>query len=382
MNLHIVRNAVTHDSRVLKETRSIQASGLVGSVEIAGFMEPGYAVSESLEDRRSIWRAALRSRNLPKDLACQGVKYAEWYWQLIRRYRRAPLRVIHCHDLAPLPIAVRLKQLTGAKLVYDAHELETETAGMSGFRQRLARQLEKRLLPEADAMITVSTSIQAWYAERYPRPPIHLVRNIPETLNRTHDAVPLRTMFGVPEGALLFLYLGGLGKGRGIEIALQAFQEADVPHHILFMGSGPLTEAVKTAARTSDQVHYKEPVPPKDVIAHAAGADVGVSLIEDICLNYRYCLPNKLFESMLAGLPVLASDLPNQASVVQAFQAGWVVKNDVEAVAAYLRKLTYAEGLAKRQGLSERVKSLSWSNEELTLKKIYEELLGPSGGDV
>lgn len=378
--LHIVRNPVTHDSRVLKETRSVHQGGLFGQVEIAGFMEPGHSETETLDDGRTIWRASLRTRGLPKDLLSQGIKYAEWFHRLVRRYRNAPLQVIHCHDLAPLPIAVRLKQLTGARLIYDAHELETETVGSGGVRQRLARRLERRLIPRADAMITVSPSIQAWYAQRYPRTAIHLVRNIPDASAEREAAVPLRAMLGVPEDALLFLYLGGLGRGRGIETALQAFQQEGVPHHILFMGSGPLADSVRSAASRDPRIHYKAPVPPKDVIAHAAGADVGVSLIEDACLNYRYCLPNKLFESLLAGLPVLASKLPDQAAVVEQYQAGWVVEPDAASVAAFLRGLTRAEGASIRQGLAERVGELSWENEAKTLTGLYEDLLQVGGG--
>ena len=229
-------------------------------------------------------------------------------------------------------------------------------------------------------MITVSPSIQAWYAERYPETPIHLVRNIPEAPGDAHDIVPLREQFGVPEEALLFLYLGGLGTGRGIETALEAFQEQGVPHHILFMGSGPLTNAIRDAAGRDARIHYKEPVPPGEVIAHASGADVGLCLYEDTCLNHRYCLPNKLFESLLSGLPVLASNLPDQAAVVDLHGGGWVVENDPTSVAAFLRGLTRAEGLAMRKGLPERVSGLTWENESRTLTALYENLLQDGGG--
>jgi glycosyltransferase involved in cell wall biosynthesis len=373
--LHIVRNPVTHDSRVLKETKSIQDGGLFGQVEIAGFMEPGHSESEALGDGRTIWRAALRTRNLPKDLVSQAIKYAEWYRQLVRRYRTTPLQVIHCHDLGPLPIAVRLKRLTGAKLIYDAHELETETVGSRGVRQALARRTERSLMRHVDAMITVSPSIRDWYQKRYAGTPIRLVRNIPEAPDAPADAVPLREQLGVPEDALLFLYLGGLGKGRGIEAALEAFQRAEVPHHILFMGAGPLAERIKEAGQCCARVHYREPVPPAEVLAHAAGADVGVSLIEDACLNYRYCLPNKLFESLLAGLPVLASDLPDQAAIVRERQAGWVVPPTANSIASRLASLSAEDGRAMREGLPERVADLRWENEARELLDLYRGLL-------
>ena len=89
------------------------------------------------------------------------------------------MRVVHCLDVEPLPIGVRLKQLTGAKLVYDAHELETERTHLKKLRKRIVRVSERRCKPYVDAMITVSPSIQNWYRERFPRVPVSLVRNVP-----------------------------------------------------------------------------------------------------------------------------------------------------------------------------------------------------------
>lgn len=371
--LHLVRNPVSQDSRVLKETRSIMGAGLCGSVEIAGFHEPGYPEAETL-DGREVRRFRLATRQLPKDLLSQSVKYMEWYARLIRHYRRWPLRVIHCHDLAPLPIAVRLKRLTGARVIYDAHELETETVGNRGVRQRLARWVERQLVLNVDHMITVSPSIRDWYRQRFPNTPVTLVRNIPDAPEQPAAAEPLRAELGVPENALLFLYLGGLGRGRGIEIALEAFQDSRVSHHVLFMGDGPLREEVRAAGKRCGRIHYRPPVPPSEVLAHAAGADVGLCLIEDICLSYRYCLPNKLFESLLAGLPVLASDLPDQADLVRSRHAGWVVPNEPEEIAATLLRLVPGDVTTMRNGLAERTRDLRWTHEADAILAMYREL--------
>ena len=94
MILHIVRNPVTYDSRVLKETMSLVESGIMNKLEIAGFHEAGYCEFEEVSGR-TIWRVRLRTRPLPKDIISQSFKYAEWYARLVRRYRQTPLRVIH-----------------------------------------------------------------------------------------------------------------------------------------------------------------------------------------------------------------------------------------------------------------------------------------------
>jgi len=166
--LHIVGNPVTHDSRILKETRALQDSGIFGPVEIAGLMEHGHAAYEKLEDGRTIWRASLATRPLPKDLGSQTVKYMEWYARVVQRYRRMRIKVIHCHDLAPLLIALGLKRLTGARVVYDAHELETERAGSQGPRRLLACWFERNMIKSVLNVYENKNSHPL-----YHRPPAH-----------------------------------------------------------------------------------------------------------------------------------------------------------------------------------------------------------------
>lgn len=368
MNLHLVRNPVAHDSRVLKETQSLL--DVVKRLEICGFHEPGYELEETLGNR-VVRRIQLITRRLPKDIVSQSVKYVEWYARIVHRYRRMPLKVIHCHDLEPLPIAVKLKQLTGARLIYDAHELETEAQGSHGFRQELARWLERRLIPKVDAMITVSPSIRDWYQQRYPAVPVCLVRNIPDMPRQAIIPRSLRTQLKVQGDALLFIYLGGLVTGRSIESVLKAFADERVRHHVLFMGNGPLKTSVETAAQDCKRIHYMPPVPPVEVLSYAAGADVGLCPIEDTCLSNRYCLPNKLFESLLGGLPVLVSDLPDQANIVRSHKAGWVIPNNPEAMTTFLSNLSADEGRSLRSGLLERVSDLRWQNEARILLNIY-----------
>lgn len=373
VNLHIVRNTVSNDSRVLKETEALQRSGCFSRIDIAGFHKPGYAEHEDF-DGRALWRVKLKTRPLPKDIVSQALKFTEWQNRIVMHYRSQNLTAVHCHDLEPLPIAVRLKKLTGARLVYDAHELETERNGLKGLRKSLARHTENRNLKWIDAMITVSPSIQRWYAQQVPDLPVELVRNIPQRRHIAASPKDLRGRFSVSDDALLFIYLGGLARGRGIENMLAAFSDASIEHHLLLMGDGPLAGASRAAAETCDRIHYLPPVPPADVLAHAAGADVGISLIQDTCLSYRYCLPNKLFESVLAGLPVLVSDLPDQRQFVERYQAGWITSPETPAIIDSLRMITRDTWQQTRQGLAQRGQELDWQNEAARLIQLYDRL--------
>jgi hypothetical protein len=100
-------------------------------------------------------------------MAFQCIKYAEWAARICLAYRDTDLKVVHCHDRSALPVAILLKLLTRARVLYDAHELETERFGQTGMRKRLARLAEKAQFNLADAYMVVSDSISLWYAIAY-----------------------------------------------------------------------------------------------------------------------------------------------------------------------------------------------------------------------
>lgn len=373
VNLHIVRTAVSHDSRVQKESRTLARSGLFESVRVCGFHEPGYDERETLNGC-DVWRVSLRTRPLPKDIASQAIKYAEWYSRIVSAYRREDISVIHCHSLGPLPIAVRLKRLTGARLVYDAHELESEVFGAKGFRKSLARRMEEAMVPSVDAIITVSPSIREWYSEKFPGIPVSVLRNIPERPDHPIAPQPLRRELGVPDDALLLIFIGGLNAGKGIEQALEAFEHESVRHHLLCLGRGPLKPLVEAASARCRRIHYLPPVRPAELVDCVAGADVSVCLTLDSCLSRRFSLPNKLFESLVAGVPLIVSPLPELSRMVSEHNAGWVVETEGGRLRELLNKLTVQSVREKESGLADRVSHLHWENEARSLLNVYDSL--------
>ncbi len=374
INLHLVGNPVAYDSRVLKETASLAGSGLFEQVRVLG-LAAGATRTES-EGTRLIREVALRMRPLPKSLFFQSLKFMEWQWRLLRECRGLRVGVVHCHDLLPLPIAVRLKRRTGARLVYDAHELETEKSGLQGLRRRLAQRSERRMMRHVDAIVTVSPSIVDWYRDRHPGVEVVLVRNVPERVPVKETAEPLRDRLGVPDDAALFISIGGFGRGRGIERALCAFADDSVRHHVVFMGFGPLAGEIDAAAAGCARIHRIPPVSPDEVVWFAAGADVGLSLTEDSCLNHRFCLPNKVFESLVAGVPVLCSDLPDQANLIRGYGAGWTVGASIEALVRRLTEISIDDARRIRSDLPGRVAELGWEREAERLVDLYRRLLG------
>lgn len=374
--LHLVRNNFVSDSRILKETRSLVESGVVSEIEVVALCDDQLPERETLGPGRSVWRVPLTSRaRLPKDLLSQSVKYAEWAARILKRHGGQAWDVIHCHDLSPLPIAVALQKRTGAQLVYDAHELETEMMGLTGVRQRLARQVERRLMPRVDALITVSPSIVQWYADHYPGVDVTLVRNIPNRPPASAAPYPWRQHLGVADDARLFIYVGNLARGRGIPFLLQVFQRPDCRHHLLFMGSGALARDIEAARAACPRIHLHPPVALHEVVPRVAGADIGLSLVEDACLSYRYSLPNKLFECLQGGVPVMVNDLPDQGAIVRDTGAGWIASQSVPAFAAVLEGIDEADFQRKRAAARQAANTLDWSHEAQQLIDVYRRLL-------
>lgn len=379
LNLHLFGIDFKFESRTYKETDSLLNAGLVDQVEIVAFGDPGLPERETLgRPDRGLWRVPIRSRRvLPKNFLAQAVKYVEWSWRIIREYRRKEVAVIHCHSMLPLLLACLLKSMTGARLVYDAHELETEKYGLHGRRQRIARWLENALIKHCDAVLVVSPSIEHWYRQRYPDTPVVLVRNVPLAAP-TLTPYPWREELAIPEDALLFIFIGGLTQSRGIPAMLEAFGRKECRHHLLFMGAGAFESDVREVKQRASNIHLRPPVPMREVLNRAAGADVGMCLIEETCLSYRYSLPNKLFESLQAGLPVITADLPDQKALLEEAEAGWTCAVEPQAIAAVVDRLSHSAVAQCREGVKAIQGTLDWSHEAERLKATYQQLL-PSG---
>jgi len=371
--LHLVRNNFVSDSRILKETRSLMERGVTEQIEIVALSDGELAEHETLSPGRTVWRVPLASRaRLPKDLLSQSVKYAEWAARIIGRHKGYPWDVIHCHDLAPLPIAAMLAKRTGARLIYDAHELETEVLGLGGTRQLLSRRVERHFIQKADAIITVSPSIQAWYRETYPGLSVSMVRNVPyKAADSVLQPYPWRAELGVPDEAKLFIYVGNFASGRGIPLLLDVFTRADCRHHVLFMGSGGLESQVRRAAQECSRVHFHPPVPMAEVVGRVAGADIGVSLLEDTCLNHRYALPNKFFECLQGGVPVVVSDLLDQRNIITETGAGWVTAHAGDVFATVVNTIDETDYQRKRIAARKLAETIDWNNEAEQLVEVY-----------
>src|SRR5688572_26650609 len=137
--LHIFLSVAKQESRFLREALSMVNAGVCGKVQLAAKWEPGLLEHEELAPGVKVWRVRLRTLILPKAVPWQLIKHAEWRSRIVRHAQSLRPGIIVAHSLGALPTAVACKRMTGARLIYDAHELETERNGICGLRQSLDR---------------------------------------------------------------------------------------------------------------------------------------------------------------------------------------------------------------------------------------------------
>lgn len=377
INIHLYPSDITAESRMMKITASLKAFGYFEKILLIGIQSAKTPAQEVLDEAREIHRFArgigiVRGAFIRKILATLGWSLAVW-----RFTRGQRITVINCHSLPVLPLCVALKFRHRALLVYDTHELETETTESRGIRRVFAKLLERALIRYSDLNIVVGEMIAQWYADMYRITKPLVIRNIPElgaVSVQANDASPLRAALGLGEEAVIVLYVGKLSANRGIERLLDLFAEIPPPVHFVCMGDGALVETIQRYQALHANIHWLPPVPYAQVVAYARGADMGVSVIDHSCLSYTYAMPNKFFEYLQAGVPILIGDMPEQRAIVEAHNVGWVLPEEDAAARAFIRGIDREDIAVKKRNAAAVAHQYTWERERETLHAAYEAL--------
>jgi len=380
--LHIRKTSFFADSRIRKETRSIIDNGLGKKIKIIALWQKGLAVHEELDQQRQIWRVPLKLRSLPKDIFSQSLKYCEWALKILFKIRNENIEIIHCHDLPALPIGIFLKYWKKSQLIYDAHELETETSGLRGIRKRMKKIYERIFIRFADHVLVVSKSIARWYEDAYPGVKrISVIMNVPyrkqNTTNRRE--VNMKGILHIDEKDILFIYLGAYVRHKGVDMLLRVFTCLDAGRHIVFMGRGMLQPLIEEYSKKYKNIHIHPAVHPMDVVRYTRTADIGIAVRQSSVLNTKYALPNKFFEYLISGVPVITNDFPEVGGFIDRYNAGWKVNSDKDRLEKNLLEcignISKQEVDQKKREVIQLRDTIGWEKEEVKLIDVYESLL-------
>ncbi|MCO6431171.1 MAG: glycosyltransferase [Deltaproteobacteria bacterium] len=372
-NLVIYPTEFKHESRILKETQSVAEQGLMDRIIITALWREGLKEYEELDGKRLVWRVKLRCARLPKFFLTEILKYLELMFKLLLHFRNSKVSVVSCHSLSVLPIGALFKLFQRPRLVYTPHELETERTGLSGVRKKLSKLVERALMPFVDKIIVPSQGCADWYSKNYGRSDVHVFLNTPflKELESLRSSI-LRENLNIPNNAQVFLYHGLLGRGRAIRILLDTFAQLSGSKHLVIMGFGELEDIVKSYARRFSNIHFHPAVPPEDTVRYASGADVGICLIEDVSLSYYHSSPNKLFEYIHSGIPVIVSDFPDMGRIIEQHGCGWKIPVNEKSLLALLNTLTPQEIERKRAAAVKCRGNFCWSNYKEEVADIYD----------
>lgn len=269
-----------------------------------------------------------------------------FFWRNHRQFKSAlkyvKSKVYHASDLYTLPAMRQVADRHNARLVFDARELYTHLPSTT--RRPWVRTtweiLQHLHIHRANCVYTVSESIAHHLQKKYNAQNICLMRNIPapQTAPPTRS---LRERLALPPNVTIILHQGNLQKHRGATMMVEAMLHTD-DAVLVFMGDGPLRSDIEHLVQILElqsKVRFIDPIPPEKLLSVTASADLGLTFLEDCCLNHRYALPNKLFEYLAAGVPVIASDLPEISQIIQRFNVGSVVPpGNTKALATALNR--------------------------------------------
>jgi len=389
MNVHIREtdfSDVTH-SRVYKEAKSLLRAKITNTVCLVGVTEKTRTVDFEIEPGIIVYNIGLATNRLPVKFFFQVIKYIEWNLRVIffLLKKRKKISSIQSHSLSSLFAGVIGKIFTHCILIYDAHELETETCRLEGhfFRKQLSRFFERFFIKFCDKVIVVGNEIAEWYKLKYSIEKPVIVRNIPNVKRNTRKNTKkysnlLRKECGIPANDLIFLYIGMIKEGRGIERWVKIWEAGKFSdRHLVFMGPVVKNSAFFNSIIKKKNIHYHPPVSGDKVVDYAAGADVAIYIISNDSLNDYLCLPNKLFEGLLSGLPLLFSNGLEIAKFVNTYDCGWGLPygtNDDSQAVVLIQSITQDDIEKKKTGSILASQSLSWENEAEVIVEVYQNL--------
>lgn len=373
INIHLYPSVFLNESRILREARSLSRLALFERIDLIGVGQKGLAPVQAVQDDIRIVRIGQRSG---AGLLGKLVRTGRWSRAVYQRYRNDELGCINCHSVATLPLGVMLGRRTGAKLVYDAHELETETNGLAGMRRFLTKCSERSLIGHVDHSIFVGSAIEQWYVREYGLRNTTVLYNCP-VRREVKPANHFRKTFSISPDVPIFLYQGVIGPGRGIPMLVEAFASLAGRAALVVMGYGALTDWVAEEAWRRPGIHYHPAVTPDQLLDYTAAADFGLSVIEPTSLSYDYCMPNKLFEYVMASKPVLVSSTTEQSAFVRKHGIGEVMSETTPAaICEGVLRLLARDPHELHAALTRTADEYCWEGQEKKLDAVYIEALG------
>ena len=299
--------------------------------------------------------------------------YAEYNIRLFFLLLFTKADVLLANDLDSLLANYLVGRIKNKPLVFDSHEYFTEVPELIHRPQvqKVWKKIEQFIVPKIKNAYTVCDSIADLFKQEYGTD-FKVVRNVP--LARNNVTIPDNKK--IKDTRKIILYQGALNIGRGLPQLLDTMQYINGAL-LLIAGDGDIAEELKSQAaklKLNDKVRFLGKLPLEEVNHITKQAHLGLSIEEDMGLNYRFALPNKLFDYIQAGVPVMVSNLPEMAKIVSKYNLGLILQShDPKIMSVTITEALTNTDLRKiwKENLQRTASEFIWEKEELILKEIF-----------
>ena len=309
--------------------------------------------------------------------------YAAYHFRLFLFLLFKKADVLVANDLDTLLPNYLISKIKGLPLVYDSHEYYTEVPELQGnpTKKKIWLGVEQFIFPKLKKVFTVNASIAQIYEEKY-NVKLNVLRNVPRKSHLQLDSkATVRKQLNLPPDKKIIIMQGsGINVSRGGEEAVEAMQF--VENTLLYIiGAGDAISLLKQMVidlKLQDTVIFIAKLPYRELLNYTACADAGLTLDKDNNLNYRYSLPNKLFDYFACGLPVIASKLVEIEKIHHQFPFGILLTEvTAQSVAAAIRSVDVnaPEYQAWLINIKKASEILCWENEEKIIEEVYRDLV-------
>ncbi len=373
----VVLNPFVHDARVLREAKTLVNAGY--ELTVIALHGKGLKKNES-KNGINVVRIFLHTKKWSRHPAVQIIKYFEFLIKCVIKIIWIHPHILHCHDLNALPAGgfLKLISLGRIKLIYDSHELWSNPSQSSRLLS-IGGYFEKYLIKLVDSVVMTSDGHAELLQKNFSCKKPLVVRNLPEKPSSTYPKNGFEGLT-IPKDSRIIVYVGAISPGRGITHLLHAMVKLDPDVILVLLGVGNFKDEISklvTKLKLNGRVKILPTVEPDKVIYAISAADIGIAPFENTSLNYYYVMPNKVFEYLLAGLPIAVSNFPVMSKLVIEHEVGVVFNpEDPEDIAASIKRILNDMELFKKLKRNVKVFSVNnhWEVEVVKLLNLYSSL--------
>jgi len=307
--------------------------------------------------------------------------YAEYNFRLFLFLLFRKADIFLSNDLDTLIANYLASRLRRKELVYDSHEYYTETPELVNRKrvQNIWKRIESWIFPKLKIVYTVNDSIAGLFREKY-NVKVSVIRNLP--YRQDYRKEKSREELGLPKDKKIILLQGaGINIQRGTEEVIEAMQYIENAIFVIIGGGDVLHQLKQQVSdmKLEDKVRFIPKMPFQHLYQYTVHADLALSLDKDTNINYKFSLPNKLFDYIQARVPVLVSKLPEIEKVVLKYKIGKVIDTHEPGMIATTTN-EILTGIKQyeiwKENLSFAAEELCWEREEEKLTQIFAQLAG------